>query len=98
MKIDNNRANFDAIGTVKNDDQANATKGAGRAESAAGADKVKFSDDLQFAKAVIRAATLSPDVRPEVVARAKALLETGRLGGDPHKLADALIDKTIDNS
>ena len=38
----------------------------------------------------------TPEIRPEAVERGRALLESGRLGGDSGRLADALIDSLID--
>ena len=95
MRIDNNRASFESIANLKNDEQAGATRNAGRSGQTAGGDRVRLSNTLQFANSAVSAASKAPDVRPEKVERARALLESGKLGSDPYKLADALIDKTI---
>jgi len=43
----------------------------------------------------VKAAQALPDVRAEAVARAKAKLESGELGADAGKLADAIIDDLL---
>ena len=50
----------------------------------------------QLAAAAAQAANDAPEVRPEAVARGKALLERGELGNDPGRLADKLIDSLMD--
>jgi hypothetical protein len=61
-------------------------------------DAVRFSSDLQLVDVAVRAAALAGDVRPEAVARARALLDSGRLGADPIRLADRLIDSLTEPS
>ena len=99
MRIDKNGTEVDAVGTVRTD----ATQGsptsqarrAERAEQAPASDHVQLSPGAALASQAIKAAEASPDIRPDVVARARALLDAGELGADPLRLADALIDKTI---
>jgi anti-sigma28 factor (negative regulator of flagellin synthesis) len=59
---------------------------------------VKVSPAVQFANQAISASQASPDVRPDVVERAKQLLADGKIGDDPHRLADALIDHMLENN
>jgi anti-sigma28 factor (negative regulator of flagellin synthesis) len=59
-------------------------------------DSVRLSGDLRLADAAVRLAAVAGDVRPEAVARARALLESGKLGDDPERLADRLIDTISD--
>jgi flagellar biosynthesis anti-sigma factor FlgM len=96
MKIDNNRSGLDSLGTVKTEgtDAASSSQAA-RAEKARRGDQVAVSSGAQLAGAAVRAAEDAPDIRPEAVERAKALLEAGRIGDDPLKLADALIDRAL---
>ena len=47
-------------------------------------------------KRCMEAANDAPEVRPEAVARGKALLESGKLGSDPARLADKMIDSLLD--
>ncbi len=96
MKIDHTRANLETVAAQ----QAYAaetrdTKGAERARPSATADQVSLSTGVQLAQTAAAAAGQTPDVRPEVVARAKALLASGELGNDPGRLADALIDRAL---
>lgn len=97
MKIDSNRTGLDSLGTVKTDAADTAAPStAERPGIAAPSDQVQFSSGAQLAGAAARAAEDAPDVRPEAVERAKALLESGRLGADPFALADAIIDRVIE--
>ena len=61
-------------------------------------DAVRLSSDLQLVDVAVRAAALAGDVRPEAVARARALLDSGQLGADPLRLADRLIDSLTEPS
>jgi len=97
MKIDTNRTGLDSLGTARTDAaEAAPSSAAGRPGPAAPADQVQFSSGAQLAGAAAKAAANAPDIRTEEVERAKALLESGRLGADPYSLADALIDLAID--
>ena len=97
MKIDSNRANFDATPAGKIEAaKAADSKSAAASAVRTGADQVRVSADAKFASSAIDAARNTPDVRRDVVERAKALLADGTIGNDPYRLADALIDKTID--
>ena len=60
-------------------------------------DQVSVSSDAQLASAAIDAAKKASDMRPEAVARGKALLESGNLGADAERLADVLIDHGLDS-
>jgi flagellar biosynthesis anti-sigma factor FlgM len=60
-------------------------------------DQVDLSSGAALASAAIKAAEAAPDVRPDLVARAKAMLEAGEVGNDPGSLADALIDGVLQN-
>ena len=95
MRIDNNRANLDAITTIQAHAEGGSHKGAARTSGAGGGDQVSLSTGVQLATSAVSAAERSPDVRPEAVERAKALLESGKLGNDPDRLADALIDRAL---
>jgi flagellar biosynthesis anti-sigma factor FlgM len=67
------------------------------ASGPAASDRVRVSDDAKLASAAIAAAEQSPDVRPEAVARGKAVLASGKLGLDHERLADAIIDRSLDS-
>ena len=98
MKIDQNRANLDTMRNVGadavRDEKAVA---AGKAtHDPRNADKVQLSSTGQLAASAAQAANDAPEVRPDAVARGKALLESGTLGSDPARLADAMIDSLLD--
>ena len=98
MKIDNNQTNFDPTlgsGQVDGVKHTGASK-TGKAGAAAGQDTVKVSSQAQFASQAIAASQSAPDVRPDVVARAKQLMLDGKIGTDPYALADKLIDHALD--
>ncbi len=54
-------------------------------------DAVAVSDEARLRSEAVAAAERAPDVRPDAVARGKALLESGQLGRDHAALADRLI-------
>lgn len=54
-------------------------------------DEVRLSPSLRLADEAVKAAAISGDVRPAAVARARALLATGRIGADLEHLADKII-------
>ena len=102
MKIDN--AHLQAPGVrVQGDTAANSTTrskdvaAAGiDAGSGAAKDAVTLSDQAKVvAGALARAGDLD-DVRPDVVARAKAALARGEVGADLERLADRMIDDLLD--
>ncbi|MGE0863531.1 MAG: flagellar biosynthesis anti-sigma factor FlgM [Vicinamibacterales bacterium] len=97
MRIDNNRANFDRIEQAKTEAVQTSPARGGRAGQAGGGDQVSLSAGVQLASSAATAAAGAPDLRRDKVERAKALLESGQLGIDPHKLADRLIDRAITN-
>jgi flagellar biosynthesis anti-sigma factor FlgM len=98
MKIDSNRPNFDANPVGKAEATAADAKAAAARAAKSGGDQVTVSADAKFATSAIDAARNTPDVRQDVVERAKALLNEGKIGNDPHRLADALIDKALDSN
>ena len=97
MKIQGDRPEFDkplagvetSRGSAANPNQAPVVP------AQTSTDKVHVSSDAQLASAAIEAAKKASDVRPEAVARGKALLKSGELGADAEHLADALIDRGL---
>jgi flagellar biosynthesis anti-sigma factor FlgM len=97
MKIDSNRANLETTPSDRIDaTRMGDTKSSGARAAQRGTDQVSVSDAAKFASSAIDAARNAPDVRPDVVERAKALVNAGTVGRDPYKLADALIDKALE--
>ncbi len=106
MKVDDPRASSNLSVTGR---AAQAAQEASRAQDVSrnrsrslfesrASDSVRLSGDLQLADAAVRAAAVAGDVRPEAVARARALLENGELGADPDRLADRLIESLSERS
>ena len=59
-------------------------------------DTARLSGDRRLADEAVRAVAVSGDLRPEAVARARALLQSGSLGGDTEALADKIIDSLLE--
>jgi flagellar biosynthesis anti-sigma factor FlgM len=96
MRIDKNGLDAAAIDTQRTASvQGSQTSQTRRTPQDSAGDQVELSAGAALAGAANAAAEASPEVRPDVVARAKALLESGELGADPYRLADALIDRTL---
>lgn len=95
MKIDNSLANLEAL-TTQPTQAAEVRDGKRTGPSPASAtDQLRLSPGVKLAANAAVAASQSSDVRPDVVARAKALLQSGEVGNDPGRLADALIDRAL---
>jgi len=65
-----------------------------RPATGAGQDAVRLSSDLRLVDQAVRAASADTD-RPDAVARGRALMESGTLGGDVERLADRMIDALL---
>ncbi len=55
-----------------------------------------MSAEAQLANEAVKKASDSSDVRPEVVARAKAALDAGKIGNDANQIADSLIASMLE--
>ena len=58
-------------------------------------DTAQISGDVAFAGQAMAAAQAASDVRPEAVARAQALLDSGQLGQNLDRLANKMIDSLL---
>ena len=96
MKIEGNRPTHETESLTRAD--AKGTKPAPNRAADAG-DRVDVSADAKKAQGLVadavKAAQALPDIRAEAVARGRARLESGELGADAGKLADAIIDDII---
>jgi flagellar biosynthesis anti-sigma factor FlgM len=96
MKIEGNRPTQETESLTRAD--AKGTKPAPNRAADAG-DRVDVSADAKKAQGLVadavKAAQALPDIRAEAVARGRAKLESGELGADAGKLADAIIDDLI---
>ena len=96
MKIDNGQTNFDPAVRAAQTDTTQKSQAQKSGKAAAGTDTASVSNAVQFANQAISASQASPDVRPDVVARAKQLVADGKVGTDPQRLADKIIDHLLD--
>ena len=96
MKIEGNRPTQETESLTRAD--AKGQKPAPNRAIDAG-DRVDVSADAKKAQGLVadavKAAQALPDIRAEAVARGRAKLESGELGADAGKLADAIIDDLI---
>lgn len=60
-----------------------------------GGDRVEVSADARLLGRALDTASKTPDIRQDVVDRARARLEAGEIGNDPVRLADRLIDSLL---
>jgi flagellar biosynthesis anti-sigma factor FlgM len=96
MKIEGSGAN-----QVRQADQAQQAERAAdarettRAAAPGQADRVDVSADARLVADAVRAASDAPEIRRDVVERAKARLEAGEIGRDPEALADKIIDDLL---
>jgi flagellar biosynthesis anti-sigma factor FlgM len=96
MKIEAGRPNADGIGTQRVDQtDVDRTTRAGR-QPDTGTDSVKVSAAGQLATTAAREAAAAPAIRQDKVEAARKALEAGRIGQDPHALADRIIDSLLD--
>jgi flagellar biosynthesis anti-sigma factor FlgM len=97
MKIEGNRPTHETESLTRADASKGQKPAPNRAADAG--DRVEVSADAKKAQGLVadavKAAQALPDVRAEAVARGRALLESGTLGADANKLADAIIDDII---
>ena len=97
MKIEGNRPAQETESLSR----ADASKGQKPApnRTADAGDRVDVSADAKKAQGLVadavKAAQALPDIRAEAVARGRAKLESGELGADAGKLADAIIDDIL---
>jgi len=100
MKIEGNRpdqvtaSNESATALGAERVQAGRNDKADRANQA-GTDRVELSPDARLMTSAVRAAERAPEVRRDVVERARQKLASGELGRDVLKLADRIIDSLL---
>ena len=77
--------------------QAERVQGGRDQSGSAGAtgDRVQVSADARLYGAAMAAAEQAPDIRQDVVERARARLAAGEVGNDPARLADRIIDSLL---
>ena len=70
----------------------------GETSPAAADDRVNLSTDARLVAEVVRAVNQAPEIRQDLVERARAKLEAGEVGADLNRLADRLIDDLLSRS
>ncbi len=58
-------------------------------------DRVEVSADARLLSSALSAAERAPEIRQDVVERARQKLEAGEIGNDPARLADRIIDSLL---
>lgn len=94
MKIESNRPNFDP--SLDRVDQKKTADAAAADNAKKSGDQYRVSAEAQLANEAVKKASDSSDVRPEVVARAKAALDAGKIGNDANQIADSLIASMLE--
>jgi anti-sigma28 factor (negative regulator of flagellin synthesis) len=95
MKIEGQRPSFDP--SLNRLDQKKAAETATADGVKVRGDKIRVSAEAQLASEAVKQAVASADVRPEVVARAKQLLDAGLVGNNANVIADALIKSALES-
>jgi flagellar biosynthesis anti-sigma factor FlgM len=65
------------------------------AAAPAAGDQVRLSSDARLMQNVMQTAEQALNVRQDVVERMRAALASGKVGNDPHALADAILDRLM---
>jgi flagellar biosynthesis anti-sigma factor FlgM len=58
-------------------------------------DRLEVSKDAQLVSTALKTASTTPDIRQDVVERAKKALEAGQVGKDSQALADKMLDNLL---
>ncbi len=96
MKIEGNRPNVDASLAAQDTARIGANQGKEQSTRPSG-DAFTVSPELALANKAIDSASEPVAIRPEAVARGRALLESGKLGSDAPALADVLISRMLNH-
>jgi flagellar biosynthesis anti-sigma factor FlgM len=76
-------------------DRVQAGRAEGGRETDRHADRVVVSPDAQLFTSAVREVSRVPEVRQDMVERARQKLAAGEIGRDPLKLADKIIDSLL---
>jgi flagellar biosynthesis anti-sigma factor FlgM len=97
MKIQNYRSGFDGVGNVQSD-AAQPTDSAAAGKKGNAGDRVNLSLGAQLAQSAMGAVEHAAEIRADKVEAAKALLQAGKLGNDAERLADAIVNRLLENN
>jgi hypothetical protein len=95
MKIEGNRPSFDP--SLDRVDQKKTADAAAADTAKKSVDQIRVSAEAQLANEAVKRAGEGSDVRPDVVARTKKLLDAGMIGNDAGAIADALIKSALES-
>ena len=96
MKIEGDRpSGVQDAGQTQHVDKAAQQRSSQARGERAGGDRVEVSADARLLGQAVDAASRSPEIRADVVERAKARLAAGDIGNDAARLADRLIDSLL---
>jgi len=100
MKIEGQGPNSLTSTTEAQATQANDRVQLGRSDRARAADdpkndRVNVSPDARLFTSAVREVARAPEVRQDVVERARQKLAAGEIGRDPLQLADRIIDSLL---
>lgn len=96
MKIDHNPAEVSGARAARLESlRAGPGKSTGRPQGKSG-DRVNLSSDAALANAAVKAVYEAPEMRLDMIERMKQLIAEGQLGHDAERLADAIIDRLLE--
>ena len=96
MKIQGDRpSGVQDAGHAQQVDKASQQRAQQNRSASAGGDRVAVSADARLLGQAVDAANNAPEIRQDVVERAKARLAAGEIGNDAGRLADRLIDSLL---
>ena len=96
MKIQGDRpSGVQDAGQTQQVDKAGQQRAPQSRGGAEGGDRVEVSADARLLGKAVDAANKAPEIRQDVVDRAKAKLAAGEIGNDAGRLADRLIDSLL---
>lgn len=96
MKIQGERpSGVQDAGQAQQVDKAAQQRAQQARSGADGGDRVEVSADARLLGKAVDAASKAPEIRQDVVERAKAKLAAGEIGQDANTLADRLIDSLL---
>jgi flagellar biosynthesis anti-sigma factor FlgM len=96
MKIQGDRpSGVQDAGQTQQVDKAAQQRGQQARGAADTGDRVEVSADARLLGKAVDAAAKAPEIRQDVVERAKAKLAAGEIGNDANRLADRLIDSLL---
>jgi flagellar biosynthesis anti-sigma factor FlgM len=100
MKIDSYRSHLDPAvqsESAESVKRAEADRAARTAATDKRPDEVRLSSEAQLTAKAVASASGAESVRTHEIEQARKLLASGELGRDAERLADAIIDRSLEN-